>query len=234
VLSDSWFERVLPPLVALLAAACASAPSPQYQATTGLTPAAINDFRAAPAPRAPALVRSTDSAADLLERYSLDGYVLIGYSSLAGWRGRGTSQVARQAATVGADLAVIVGHGAAVLTPAQAAADSGDSSARNLQYGVLYFVKKQYVFGARYRELTAGERAALGASTGVSVAQVIVGSPAFLADVLPGDVILAVDKQPVSRADACTALLAKHRGETVIVSMLRNGSPVTKAVSLFY
>ena len=63
----------------------------------------------------------------------------------------------------------------------------------------LYLVKSniKYRFGLRFGDLTSADRSALKRNTGVKVGVVIERTPAFYANVLPGDVIVRVDDQDV-------------------------------------
>jgi C-terminal processing protease CtpA/Prc len=61
----------------------------------------------------------------------------------------------------------------------------------------LYFVKRHVVLGADVRQLTDQEHAALQSNKGAYVLSVVEGSPAFREDVIPGDVIVSIDGEPV-------------------------------------
>ena len=62
----------------------------------------------------------------------------------------------------------------------------------------------------------AAPAAGPGGTSGLSVAQVVSGSPADQAGIVAGDTLTAVDGQPVSSYDALSALLLAHNaGETV-------------------
>ena len=64
-------------------------------------------------------------------------------------------------------------------------------------YGALYLYKRHWRFGANYRDLNDDERRGLQSNKGVAVVMLVDGSPAYRSDVLVGDIILAVDGQPV-------------------------------------
>lgn len=67
-----------------------------------------------------------------------------------------------------------------------------------LRKTAIYFARmKQVGCGIRARALRPEERAAAGTNRGVHVEALREGSPGFLADILPGDIILAVDGVPV-------------------------------------
>ena len=98
-------------------------------------------------------------------------------------------------------------------------------------YGALYLVKRHIVFGVNTRALNDQERAALQSNKGIYVRSVVEGSPAFREDVLPGDVIVSIDGQPVF-AEGLSDLLRKSGGHKVDVSIVRNGTTLTKSVQL--
>jgi S1-C subfamily serine protease len=99
-------------------------------------------------------------------------------------------------------------------------------------YGALYFVKRHYVFGVNFRDPSDDERRTLQSNKGVYVLTVVDGSPAFKADILSGDMIVAIDGVPVYGHQGCSDLLAQRRGRTVEVAILRGSQPITKSVAL--
>jgi S1-C subfamily serine protease len=58
------------------------------------------------------------------------------------------------------------------------------------------------------------------------------GSRAFRANLLPGDVIVAIDGVPVESADALTEILPRHAGRDAKFAVLRRGEPREIVVSL--
>jgi carboxyl-terminal processing protease len=61
---------------------------------------------------------------------------------------------------------------------------------------------------------------------GVLVSRVIAASPAELAGVCAGDLLRAVDGDPVADLDAATAALAGERGTPVVLGVVRAGEPL--------
>lgn len=57
------------------------------------------------------------------------------------------------------------------------------------------------------------------------------GSPAFREDVLPGDVIVSIDGEPVYVQEFYDQL-GKRAGRKVDVSIVRSGTTLTKAIQL--
>lgn len=103
---------------------------------------------------------------------------------------------------------------------------------QRFDYGALYLYKRHWVFGALFRDLNDEERRALQSNKGACVTTLVEGSPAFIADILPGDIIAAVDGQPVLGQRGFTDLLVEKRGRTVQMTIVRGGQTMTKPVSL--
>ncbi len=99
-------------------------------------------------------------------------------------------------------------------------------------YAAGYFVKRKWGFGAVWRELSDQERQELQSNKGIAVRLVVNDSPAFHADILPGDIILAVDGEPVLGRESISGLVSGRAGQRVMVSLLRRGSRIEKAVQL--
>lgn len=99
-------------------------------------------------------------------------------------------------------------------------------------YAALYFVKKHYIFGVNYRNPNDDERRQLQSNKGVYVMSVVMDTPAFRADILPGDIIVAIDGTPVYGQQSCSDLLEQRRDRTIDVSILRSGQTLQKSVSL--
>jgi membrane-associated protease RseP (regulator of RpoE activity) len=72
-----------------------------------------------------------------------------------------------------------------------------------------------------------------GASKGVRVVQALVDSPAQQAGVMAGDIIVAVDGQPVANApELARQIGSRSAGQKAQLSLLRNGSPMQLATTL--
>jgi hypothetical protein len=100
-------------------------------------------------------------------------------------------------------------------------------------YGALYFIKQRALaLGIRARELNDSERQALQSNKGAYIILVVDGSPAFKADVLPGDIIVSVAGTAVFGQKSLTDSLNLNRGRTVDLGLVRNGQPLTKNVRL--
>jgi hypothetical protein len=99
-------------------------------------------------------------------------------------------------------------------------------------YGAVYFIKRKWGFGALWRDLSDAERQELQSNRGVVIRLVVDGTPAFLADFLPGDIILAVDGQPVLGQESASDLLRARAGQRATLSIYRRGTRLEKPVQL--
>ncbi len=99
-------------------------------------------------------------------------------------------------------------------------------------YGAGYFIKRKFSFGALWRDLNDAERQELQSNKGVYVRLVVDNSPAYVADILPGDIILAIDGSPILNQQSVSNEILARAGQTVVVSLYRRGSRLEKSVQL--
>jgi membrane-associated protease RseP (regulator of RpoE activity) len=99
-------------------------------------------------------------------------------------------------------------------------------------YSAGYFVKLRYTFGANFRDLTDSERQLLQTNRGAYVVTVVDNSPAYNSDILPGDIILAINGQAASGYAGAVELLKTNQGRTVDVTIVRAGKTLSKRVSI--
>lgn len=99
-------------------------------------------------------------------------------------------------------------------------------------YGAAYFIKRKYGFGGLWRDLNDAERQELQSNKGVYVRVVVDNTPAYQADILPGDIILAVDDQTVFNSQSATDIMRARAGKSVKVSLYRRGARIEKSVRL--
>lgn len=100
------------------------------------------------------------------------------------------------------------------------------------EYGAIYFIKWRPIFGATFDDLSDAERRDLQTNRGASVLSIVDGSPAYMSDVLVGDVILAVNGQPVNDGASLSVFIAKNHGRTIEITIARGGERLTKSVNL--
>lgn len=91
----------------------------------------------------------------------------------------------------------------------------------------VYLFKVHVHVGWILRPLTDAQRQTLGSNSGAYVENVVNGSPAFDANILPGDIVTAVDGHPLGNAQTLAYLKSRY-GEPVTFTIYRNGSYLTK------
>jgi hypothetical protein len=99
-------------------------------------------------------------------------------------------------------------------------------------YGAVYFVKQRFSLGAFVRDLSDNERQELETNQGVVVLTIVDDTPAFRADILPGDVILAIDGVRVPNQANFGKMTAERKGKLVTVALVRKGQALEKTVQL--
>ena len=88
-------------------------------------------------------------------------------------------------------------------------------------------------FGIRYAPVSPEARLMIGSNKGVTVTIVVENSPAFLSDVLEGDVILALDKNVVRTPEDLKEIFATvAAGQVIDVELFRNGVYISKTITL--
>lgn len=101
-----------------------------------------------------------------------------------------------------------------------------------MDYGAAYFVKQRWGLGVLWRDLNDAERQALQSNKGVAVRVVVDDTPAFAADILPGDLILAVNGSPVLGQEPLSRMLRANAGQKVRLTLYRLGQKLEKDVQL--
>jgi len=100
-------------------------------------------------------------------------------------------------------------------------------------FGATYWIKKRPpVLGVTCRDLSENERKQWARNRGAVVIAVIKRSPAHVADVLRGDVILRIGGYEISDSFDLIDQLDRQQGNQVDVELLRDGRSLTKRVSL--
>lgn len=101
--------------------------------------------------------------------------------------------------------------------------------------GAVYFLKstKKHRFGALTADLTLEQREALGRNTGAYVQVVVEKTPAFYANMLPGDVIIAVDGKEARSHEEAQALMENvpQSSKTSVLTVLRSGNEKKVAIT---
>lgn len=93
--------------------------------------------------------------------------------------------------------------------------------------GARYFVKVRHSFGVLPMPLDNEARRALGSNRGLWVTGVVQGSPAFFADIVPGDIVLSLNGEPVYAIEQLRDLQNALVGQMVDVEVMRDGERMT-------
>jgi PDZ domain len=189
----------------------------RYEVSPGGDAQAVVELRAAPPP---ALPEVTDSHSPPGDEHVLaaKGFVHIGDAYYAGVDADARAWLLRKARDVGADKVLVYE------LPA-----SAEATAPSLH--AAYFVRFRLPFGATFRDLTAAEKDAAGAS-GVQIGSVIGGSPAAEANLRIGDFVLKFNGEPVRDRAGFQQLLRAHMGKRVSLTISRDGVVSQRLVRL--
>lgn len=195
------------------------APAPtneRYVVEPGGSADVVATFRAEPAPQRPDISDGSDLIAD---KNTLSGrrFVHIGTSYFSVSDLNVNTEIFNRALAVGADKVLVY--------PASPAADG---------HGVIaaYFVRFKLAFGATFRDLTARERNANAIKGGVEIGKVIINTPAAVANLLSGDIVVSVDGRPVTDKSDFQAQLQERAGHRVTMQVLRGGALIDRVIQL--
>ncbi len=97
-------------------------------------------------------------------------------------------------------------------------------------YSAIFFRKYHYLIGARWHPLNDDQRRELQRNAGLVVDTVIDGTPAFVANVLPGDILLTMDGDAIISTEWLNTRSVEKAGQVVKFLVLRNG--VEKIIEL--
>ena len=98
---------------------------------------------------------------------------------------------------------------------------------RRYDQGAVYFVKghRKYRFGIQLADLTPQHRQALGRNTGALIDVVVEKTPAFYANVMEGDVIIAIDGREIRDPAEAISVMASipEDVESSVLKVIRGG-----------
>lgn len=95
-------------------------------------------------------------------------------------------------------------------------------------FGAVFFVKTRTRAGIITVPLDDVTHKRLGTNSGVLARVIVDGSPAFNADIFPGDIVLAVGSEKVQSPEQYTQLLNQYEGQSVTFHLDRDGQAVEK------
>lgn len=105
-------------------------------------------------------------------------------------------------------------------------------SVRNFDITVTYWAKYRPVLGVLCEDLTPEQCRLIGSNKGASVKIICKRSPAFDADILPGDIITNVNGRPVATMEDLTQIINSSTGQKIRIEIVRSGNGIQKEVRL--
>lgn len=106
-------------------------------------------------------------------------------------------------------------------------------SHRRYDFVATYWIKlKPLPFGAVFTDLTPEVRSQLERNRGAIIDIVVKNSPAFDADFLPGDIIIAIDNVEIRDWQAAVNMFTSKAGQTVHIRFIRRGKERSVKVQL--
>lgn len=134
------------------------------------------------------------------------------------------------------------GYGSGTYNANSTITSPGGSTTYQLPYSVSrnnyfasYWVKQdtsKMRLGVRYGPLNDAQRTALQRNTGVNVAIVVAGTPAFSANILEGDIVLAINGEDVIDQLGFDAQLTRFAGQPVELQVMRGNKPLKILLTL--
>jgi hypothetical protein len=103
-------------------------------------------------------------------------------------------------------------------------------SVQRNSYGAVFLRKYHYLVGARWIPLNDEQRKLLQRNTGLVVKVVVEGTPAFIANILPGDILITIDGDAIVSSDWLNQRTLEKAGQVVKFGLLRDG--VEKVIEL--
>lgn len=98
-------------------------------------------------------------------------------------------------------------------------------------FAAVYFVKTRPHLGVFYGVIDDATRARLQTNAGALIKVIVEGSPAARADILPGDIVLAVDDVRVDGPEDLNAKVAQRLGQQAVFDIDRNGQRLKKTLT---
>ncbi|MBO6801626.1 MAG: PDZ domain-containing protein [Balneola sp.] len=100
-------------------------------------------------------------------------------------------------------------------------------------YLATYWVKiKPPIFGVHYRDLNTSERQALETNKGIVITAVVNNSPAFLSDILKGDILKQFGSVEIINSESFQKAIQQYKGDTIQIEFLRKGQSRKASVTL--
>jgi len=207
-----------------------------YRQSASVTPERLAQLRVGLPPAYPALQHTLlTKPQQIIYAYLKQGYRTYAYSLYCTSERYGdiASAAADRAALEqgtksGADLVVIA---PGVHKPVGKSVDICSSQQTTL-YGALYFIKADFPLGLLHHDLTDADRKKLQTNHGIVTVGTVINSPAYNADIIPGDIITAIDDEKITGDASFDRYVTAHKNATVTLTLLRDGAVMTKTVQI--
>ncbi len=209
---------VIEPHVEAEPVAAEAGTDPGFEPVAGRTAEVIAALRAEPAPVRPQLLEGTRVLVDR-QAQGAQGYVHVGDSRYAADDAGAVDKAMAMATKIGADRMFVY---------REQTTDDGAAGG----FHAAYYVRFKLLFGATFRNLTSAERDALDGATGVRIGSVIGTTPASQANLMSGDLILAVNGRPVIDRGDFQESLKNAAGTAVTLTLRRNDVSMDRVVRL--
>ena len=190
-------------------------------------------------------IYSTDNFERDVQELTRKSYSVVGRSSFSAASNNATdAQLREQARKIGAQIVLVrpgytrTSYGALPLSSPRANATPGSkdllmpSAMPSSDLAAAFLVKLFPRVGLSPGALDDETRRRLKRNGGILVLEVVEGSPAFNADVRPGDVLLALGLERIQFVDQYLRLLNQYQGTTVTFTFDRNGTLMEKQIPI--
>jgi len=118
-------------------------------------------------------------------------------------------------------------------TPGTFSTEMMPITVQRYEYGATFWRKDQsVVFGVYGANLSDEQRRQLQRNGGVVVIVIVAGSPAFMSNILPGDVIIKINDWDIYTAEQFPHVISMERGKQSTVVVIRNGETKSIPVAL--
>ncbi len=217
--------------------------------------------REAPAPKTPRVDLVRTVMPEDVAAIQRTGYAIIGFSSFKAGGNIYEQSAVTQAIAVGADRLIIVSPRYTATRTTESPYTSGSTTAdvprgpvtvygsltttsygsrttaiplssRRNDHAAFYLVKQKFVLGAYFVPLSDEERARLGTNKGVKIGLVVDNSPAFESDLVPGDILLAMNGKAIANPEIFHNGLDEFAGNDVEFTVTRGDKVFSKRVQL--
>jgi hypothetical protein len=109
-------------------------------------------------------------------------------------------------------------------TPGSASTTYVPITVNRYRSGVTFWRKAlPPVLGLRVEDLPDSLRVSLKRNAGVIIKIVLDDSPAFYANILPGDVLVSIDNQPITSMRDFSSVIRPYEGKRVALTVIRDG-----------